>query len=83
MVQVKVGETAKNGGDMCFKTPLELGHYMVETYENSEEADIAILEEQLGVSKEEWLRICARVYEDEAMRSKFTEILNRRINDLL
>ena len=66
-----------------FKTPLELGHYMIATYENSEEADIAVLEEQLGVSKEEWLSICARVYEDEAVKGRFMEILNKRINDLL
>jgi hypothetical protein len=66
-----------------FQTPLELGHYMVETYENSEEADITVLEKQLGISKEEWLSICAQASENESMRSKFTEILNTRINDLL
>jgi len=56
---------------------------MVATYENSEETDIAVLEKQLGVSKEEWLSICAQVYDNEAMRSKFTEILNKRINEQL
>jgi hypothetical protein len=36
---------------------------MVANYENSEEADIAVLEKQLGVSKEEWLSICEVISE--------------------
>ncbi len=66
-----------------FRSPFELGKYMVETYEKSKEADISMLEDQLGVSKGDWLQICSTVYENEFMKRKFTEILNNRIKDML
>ncbi|MFZ3129788.1 MAG: hypothetical protein WA125_01490 [Desulfosporosinus sp.] len=66
-----------------FKSPFELGKYMVDTYEKSKEADISMLEDQLGVSKGEWLKICSTVYENDFMKRKFTEILNNRIKDML
>ena len=65
-----------------FKSPFELGKYMVDSYENSEETDISMLEDQLGVTKGEWLNICSTVYENDFMKRKFTEILNNRINDM-
>lgn len=67
----------------AFKSPLELGKYMVDSYENSEETDISMLEDQLGVTKGEWLNICSTVYENDFMKRKFTEILNNRIKDML
>ena len=66
-----------------FKLPFELGKYMVALYENSEEADISMLEDQLGVTKGEWLNICSTVYENDFMKRKFTVILNNRITDTL
>lgn len=66
-----------------FKSPIELGQYMVDTYENSEEADISMLENQLEVPKEEWLSICSTVHENDFMKRQFTEILNNRIKDML
>lgn len=66
-----------------FKSPSELGKFLVESYEDSEEVDISMLENQLGVQKEEWLAICSQVYENDFMKRKFTEILNNRINDML
>ena len=66
-----------------FKSPFELGKYMVDSYENSEETDISMLEDQLGVTKAEWLDICNTVYENDFMKRKFTEILNNRIKDML
>lgn len=56
---------------------------MINSYENSEETDISVLEDQLGVTKEEWLNICSTVYENYFMKRKFIEILNNRINDTL
>ncbi len=66
-----------------FKSPLELGKYMVDLYENSEELEISMLEDQLEVSKGEWLNICSTVYENDFMRRKFTEILNNKLKDML
>jgi len=42
-----------------------------------------MLEDQLGVSKEEWLNICGQVYDNDFMNRKFTEILNNKINDMM
>lgn len=64
-----------------FKSPYELGKYLVDSYENSEEVNITWLEDKLEVSKEEWLRICSTVYENDFMKRKFTEILNNRMKD--
>ena len=64
-----------------FKSPFELGKYLIDSYENSENTNINMLEFQLGVSKEEWLNICSTVYENDFMKRKFTEILNNRIKD--
>lgn len=66
-----------------FNSPRELGKYVVELYEKSEDVDISRLEEQLGVAKEEWLSICDKVYENDFMNRKFTELLNNRIGDML
>ena len=66
-----------------FRTPSELGQYMVDSYENSEMVDISMLEDQLGVTKGEWHNICSTVYENDFMIRKFTEILNNRIKDTL
>lgn len=66
-----------------FKSPIELGKYMVDSYQNSEEADISMLEDQMGVTKGEWLNICSTVYENDFMKRRFTEILNNRIKDML
>lgn len=66
-----------------YKSPFDLGKYLVDSFENSEEADISMLEEQLGVTIEEWLNICRTVYENDFMKIKFTEILNNRIKDML
>lgn len=66
-----------------FKAPYELGKYLVDAYEKSEMVDISMLEDQLGVSKREWLNICNTVYENDFMKRKFIEILNNRIKDTL
>lgn len=66
-----------------FKSPIELGKYIVESYENSEEADITMFKDQLELSKAEWLSICDQVYENDFMKRKFTEILNNRLKDML
>lgn len=66
-----------------FKSPYELGKYMVDSYENSEMVDISMLEDQLGVTKAEWLKICSSVYENDFMKRTFIVILNNRIKDML
>ena len=66
-----------------YESPNELGNYIVGAYENSGQVDISVLEQQLGVSKQEWLSICSQVYENKFMQRKFTEVLNNRINDML
>ncbi|MDD4494468.1 MAG: hypothetical protein PHV32_09015 [Eubacteriales bacterium] len=66
-----------------FKSPLELGEFIIDSYENSEQTDISMIEDQLGVTKDEWLNICNTVYENDFIKRKFTEILNNRIKDML
>jgi len=66
-----------------FKSPLELGEFIVDSYENSEQTDISMIEDQLGVTRDEWLNICSTVNENDFMKRKFTEILNNRIKDML
>jgi hypothetical protein len=66
-----------------FRSPVELGEYLVDCYSGYDDVDISDLEEQLEVSKDEWLRMCAEVYENDFMRKKFTELLNNRIKDMV
>lgn len=64
-----------------YRTPSELGNYLIEAYEEVEMIDR--LEEDLGLSKYEWIKLCDSVYENEFMRHKFVDILNNRIRDMV
>jgi hypothetical protein len=64
-----------------FRTPLDLGSYLVSAYEEDEMLEF--LEEDLGLKKDEWINLCNSVYENEFMRRKFVGILNNRIKDMV
>jgi hypothetical protein len=66
-----------------FNSPVELGEYLVDSYSGYDDVDISDLEEQLEVSKDEWLKICAEVYENDFMRKKFADLLNNRVKDMV
>ncbi|KEF39648.1 hypothetical protein M670_00669 [Schinkia azotoformans MEV2011] len=62
-----------------FFTPKEVGEFLVDSYISDEMLGIETLEEDLGVSKEEWIAITSHVYENEFMRRRFTDILTNRL----
>jgi hypothetical protein len=64
-----------------FNSPQEIGDFIVKTYE--EEDMIERIEDQLGLTKDEWLNVCQSVYTNEFMKRKFIEILNNRIGDMI
>lgn len=53
-----------------FSTPEEVGEFLVETYTNDEMLGIETLEEDPGVSTEEWIDITSHVYENEFMKRR-------------
>jgi hypothetical protein len=59
-----------------FKTPIDVGEYLVAEYEKDEMLDY--FEEESGLAKEEWFNTCNEVYENDFMRLKFMDILNNR-----
>lgn len=62
-----------------FSTPKEVGEFLVDSYTSEEMLGIETLEEDLGVSKEEWIDITSHVYENEFMKRRFTDILTNRL----
>lgn len=66
-----------------FESPIEVGRYIIESYENDEIVDLERIEEYLGVKKEEWLHICETLYDSDFMKRKFVEVLNNRIEDMI
>ncbi|AOY74700.1 hypothetical protein [Clostridium formicaceticum] len=66
-----------------FDSPIEVGQYIMKTYEEDEMVDLERIEEHLGVKREEWLDICRNLFENEFMKRKFVEILNNRIEDMI
>ncbi len=58
-----------------------LGKNLFEAYDEID--DEARMEEQLGVSKTQWLEICENVFDNEFTNKRFTDILNNRIVDLI
>jgi hypothetical protein len=59
-----------------FKTPIDVGEYLVAEYEKDEMLDY--FEEESGLTKEEWFNTCNKVYENDFLRLKFMDILNNR-----
>ncbi|MDF2530498.1 MAG: hypothetical protein K0Q65_79 [Clostridia bacterium] len=59
-----------------FKTPTEIGEYLVAEYEKDEMLDY--FEEESGLTKEEWFNTCNGVYENDFLKLKFIDILNNR-----
>lgn len=64
-----------------FRTPVDVGDYLVKGYEESDMVDL--LEERLGLSVETWKEVCNSVYKDEFMKRRFTSILNNRSEDMI
>jgi hypothetical protein len=62
-----------------FKTPIEIGEYLVAEYEKDQMLDY--FEEESGLTKEEWFSTCEGVYENDFLRLKFIDILNNRTKD--
>jgi hypothetical protein len=62
-----------------FKTPTEIGEYLVAEYEKDQMLDY--FEEESELTKEEWFSTCEGVYENDFLRLKFIDILNNRTKD--
>lgn len=61
-----------------FTSPKEVAHYLIDVYEN--DLDIGILEDDIGFTKEEFLRFSSdEIYDNEFMKRKFTDILLDRL----
>ena len=64
-----------------FKTPVEVGEYLINEYEKDQMLDY--FEEESGLTKEEWISTCRGVYENDFLRLKFIDILNNRTKDII
>lgn len=64
-----------------FKTPMEVGDYLIEEYEKDKMLDY--FEDESGMSREEWVSTCTGVYESDFLRKKFIDVLNNRAKDIL
>lgn len=64
-----------------FKSPEEIGRYVLEGYEAENIVDY--FTEETGLTKEQWEDVYQNVYENEFMKKKFMDILNNKICNLL
>lgn len=66
-----------------FSSTKDFGEYLVRTYENDEIVDIKTLEKQIGLSKEEWLKVCSEAETNEEEQKKFMYVLNNHLVEML
>ncbi|MCD8509747.1 MAG: hypothetical protein LRY73_07640 [Bacillus sp. (in: Bacteria)] len=63
-----------------FKTPLEAAQYIIKIYEEEENLGLDTLEDQIGISRKEFIRLSGdEIYSNEFMRRKFADILTNRL----
>lgn len=61
-----------------FQSPLEAAQFIIEVYE--EDLNIQMLEEDLGISKEDFLKLASDdIYSNDFMKHKFTDILTNKL----
>ncbi|MCD8511854.1 MAG: hypothetical protein LRY73_19705 [Bacillus sp. (in: Bacteria)] len=59
-----------------FQTPLEAAQYIIKIYEEEENLGLDSLEDDIGISKKEFIRLSGdEIYRNEFMRRKFADIL--------
>jgi hypothetical protein len=64
-----------------FKDSIEVGEYIIP--EEDDEIFIEVLEEDIGLTKEQWKEVYMNVYDNEFIRKKFIDILNYKIGSLI
>lgn len=61
-----------------FESTVEVSEDIIKGYE--EDGLLDYFEQEIGMTKEEWLHVAEQAYENEFMRHKFIDILNNRIS---
>lgn len=63
-----------------FKSPVEIGKYVVDSFEEDKLLDI--MEEDMGLTKKQWEYIYNNIYHNEKNEYRFFEILNDKLHML-
>ena len=64
-----------------FENPMEISDYIL--YGGEMEVELEVIEEEIGLKKQEWETICANIYLNPFMKRKFINVLNHRVGYLV